>query len=57
MSWNYATGLVTAHLSVSGRDGESGMLTIAWPSKQVHAQVTISGELGGRTIAALMYAP
>ena len=57
MDWNYTNGVVTAQLSVSGPAGESGLLYISWPSTQAHAQATISGVIGGRNIAATMYAP
>ena len=57
MQWNYATGLVTAHLAVSGPSGESGLLDISWPSNQTHAYAKISGAIAGRNIAATMYAP
>jgi pimeloyl-ACP methyl ester carboxylesterase len=56
MLWN-ANGVISAHLSVSGPTGESGSLTISWPTTQTHSQAMISGVLGGRTIAATTYAP
>jgi pimeloyl-ACP methyl ester carboxylesterase len=58
MEWLYAKpGTVTAHLSVTGPAGEMGTLDISWHDREPHAAATISGTLGGRVIAATMYAP
>jgi hypothetical protein len=56
MQWN-SNGKINAQLSVAGPSGESGLLYISWASNQVHAQAAISGVIGGRKIAATMYAP
>lgn len=59
MTWSYwqDRGFIKAHLQVSGPPGESGSLIVSWHSTQPHAQATITGQIGGRTIAATMYAP
>jgi pimeloyl-ACP methyl ester carboxylesterase len=57
MQWNYTNGIVNAQLAVAGPGSESGVLYISWPGTQAHAQATITGVIGGRKIAATMYAP
>ena len=58
MSWGYTKpGTVTAQLTISGSGTQSGTLNIAWNDRQPHAMATITGQIGGRTIAATMYAP
>jgi hypothetical protein len=48
---------VTAHLKIRGSATEPGELTITWNSRLPLAQAAITGEIGGRKIAATMYAP
>jgi hypothetical protein len=48
---------VTAHLTISGPGTEVGKLTITWNSRVPLAQATMTGKIGGRKIAATMYAP
>jgi pimeloyl-ACP methyl ester carboxylesterase len=58
MSWGYSKpGTVTAQLSISGSGTEAGTLRVTWNDRQRHAIATITGAIGGRTIAATMYAP
>jgi pimeloyl-ACP methyl ester carboxylesterase len=58
MTWTYVKpGTVSAVLTVRGPNGESGVLNIAWNDREQHAQARITGQIGGRTIAATMYAP
>ena len=58
MSWDYSQpGTVIAHVSVTGRGTEPGLLDISWNDRQPHAMATISGEIGKRKILATMYAP
>jgi pimeloyl-ACP methyl ester carboxylesterase len=56
IDWDYGTGSVAANLSVTG-PATSGSLIASWNDRQPHASASISGQLGGRTIAATMYAP
>jgi pimeloyl-ACP methyl ester carboxylesterase len=58
MKWdyNYPGGLI-AHLTISGPSTEAGELTISWSSRVPLAEATITGKIGGRKIAAVMYAP
>ncbi len=56
--WNYyKPGLVSGTITVIGPNGESGELTITFKSRERNAQATITGTIGGRKIAATMYAP
>ncbi len=58
MSWDYDyPGAVTAQIHVVGGPNETGDLTFAWNSHVPLAQATITGKIGGRNIAATMYAP
>ena len=58
MTWGYSKpGTVTAHLALSGNDGEAGVLDIRWNDRTRHAMATISGQIRTRKIAATMYAP
>lgn len=58
MKWGYNyPGGVTAHITVGGAGTEAGKLTINWNSRLPLAQAAISGKIGGRKIAATMYAP
>lgn len=57
-TWNYyKPGAVNGQLTVTGPGGASGALTITFNSREPDAQAMITGQLGGRTIAATMYAP
>jgi pimeloyl-ACP methyl ester carboxylesterase len=58
MKWDYNyPGEVVAHLTISGPATEPGDLTITWNSRVPLAQAVIAGKIGGRTVAATMYAP
>jgi pimeloyl-ACP methyl ester carboxylesterase len=58
MKWGYNyPGGVTAHITVGGVATEAGELTIEWNSRVPLAQAAITGKIGGRKIAATMYAP
>ena len=58
MTWDYNyPGAVTAHLTISGAETAPGELTIIWKSRVPLAKATIKGKIGGRKIAATMYAP
>ena len=58
MKWGYNfPGGVSAHISVAGKGKDGGELTIKWNSREPLAQATITGKIGGRKIAATMYAP
>jgi pimeloyl-ACP methyl ester carboxylesterase len=58
MNWGYNyPGGVIAHLTIGGPATEPGELTITWNSRVPLAQAAISGKIGGRKIAAIMYAP
>jgi hypothetical protein len=58
MKWDYNyPGAVTAHLTVNGAETAPGELTIIWNSRVALAQAAITGRIGGRKIAATMYAP
>ena len=50
-------GAVKAHLSISTLGSENAKLDISWNDRQRHGIATISGIIGGRNIAATMYAP
>ncbi len=57
-TWSYyKPGGVNGTISVIGPNGENGELTIAFNSREPDAQATITGTIGGRKIAAQMYAP
>ena len=59
MTWSYSAdrGFIKANLQVSGPPDESGNLVVSWYNTEPHAQAGITGTLGGRAIAATMYAP
>ena len=58
MKWDYNyPGAVIAHITLSGPATEPGELTITWNSRVPLAQAAITGKIGGRKIAATMYAP
>jgi pimeloyl-ACP methyl ester carboxylesterase len=58
MKWDYNyPGAVIAHITISGAETEPGDLTITWNSRVPLAQAAITGKIGGRKIAATMYAP
>jgi hypothetical protein len=58
MKWDYNyPGGVIAHLMISGPATEGGGLTVTWSSRVPLAQATVTGRIGGRKIAATMYAP
>jgi len=58
MKWAYDyPGSVIAHLTLSGSATEPGELTMTWNGRVPLAQATITGKIGGRRIAATMYAP
>ncbi|MFI5114553.1 MAG: alpha/beta hydrolase [Terriglobales bacterium] len=58
MTWDYNyPGAVNAHMKLSGSGTEPGELTITWNSRVPLAQAVINGKIGGRKIAATMYAP
>ena len=58
MKWGYNfPGGVSAHITVGGKGTDGGELTIKWNSREPLAQATITGKIGGRKIAATMYAP
>jgi pimeloyl-ACP methyl ester carboxylesterase len=57
-TWNYyKPGAVNGQVSVAGPAGENGQLTVTFDSREPDAQATITGSIGGREIAATMYAP
>lgn len=57
-TWQYyKPGAVTGNLVVTGPNAESGELQITFDSREPLAQATVTGRIGGRTIAASMYAP
>lgn len=55
--WNVADRTFTARVDVTGPRGASGELRIAWPLSVQHAPATLTGEVGGRRLAATMPAP
>ncbi|MGA2135129.1 MAG: alpha/beta hydrolase [Bryobacteraceae bacterium] len=57
IDWNYGTGAIAASLLVNGPGATTGDLVITWNNVAPHAMATIGGLIGGRTIAAVMYAP
>jgi len=58
MSWGYTKpGTVMAQLTIGGTGTPAGSLSISWNDRQPHAMATIRGQIGGRNIAATMYAP
>src|ERR1019366_9480887 len=58
MKWDYDyPGAVIAHITISGTATEPGELTVTWNSRVPLAQAAITGKIGGRKIAATMYAP
>lgn len=58
MKWDYnAPGTVVAHVTIGGAATEPGELTVTWNSRAPLAQASIRGKIGGRKIAATMYAP
>jgi hypothetical protein len=57
-TWHYyKPGAVNGEIAVTGPSGENGELAIAFDSREPNAQATITGRIGGREIAATMYAP
>jgi len=58
MQWdfNYPGGVI-GHVHVDGGVNESGELSFAWNSHVPRAQAVVTGRIGGRRIAATMYAP
>jgi pimeloyl-ACP methyl ester carboxylesterase len=58
MKWGYNyPGEVIARLTIRGPATEPGELIVTWSSRVPLAQATIIGTIGGRKIAAIMYAP
>ena len=58
MTWDYNyPGAVKAHIKVGGSGTQSGELDIEWDSHIPLSQATITGQIGGRHVAATMYAP
>jgi pimeloyl-ACP methyl ester carboxylesterase len=58
MKWDYVyPGEAIIHLTLSGPATEPGELTINWNSRVPLAPAAIAGKIGGRKIAATMYAP
>src|SRR6202158_415095 len=58
MKWDYVyAGGVTAHFSLTGPTTEPGELTVTWNSRVPLAPAAITGKIGGRKIAATIYAP
>jgi pimeloyl-ACP methyl ester carboxylesterase len=58
MKWDYVyPGAVIARLTITGSSTEPGELTITWNSRVPLAEAIIIGHIGGRKIAATMYAP
>jgi pimeloyl-ACP methyl ester carboxylesterase len=58
LKWDYDyPGEVTARLIIGGTASEPGELTITWSSRVPLAEAAITGKIGGRKIAATMYAP
>jgi pimeloyl-ACP methyl ester carboxylesterase len=57
IEWAYSTGTVVAHLTLKGPGTEPGTLDLSWDDRRPHATALIRGRIGGRRIAAQMYAP
>ncbi|AGY60505.1 alpha/beta fold hydrolase [Gloeobacter kilaueensis] len=57
LDWNFATGQITAHLSVLTPAGASGTIDVSWQDRQPQAQASLSGTIAGRTLQATMPAP
>ena len=58
MTWDYNyPGSVTADVTLAGPGEESGQLFVTWDSRIPDARTTLTGNIGGRKIAAQMYAP
>ena len=58
MTWDYNyPGSVNAHIKLAGTAVNAGELDITWDSRVPLAQAVITGKIGGREIAATMYAP
>ena len=58
MTWDYNyPGSVNAHIKLAGTAVNAGELDITWDSRVPLAQAVITGNIGGRRIAATMYAP
>jgi pimeloyl-ACP methyl ester carboxylesterase len=56
--WNLEDGgSVTAELTAAGPDNALGTFTATWTDRQPHAMATITGQAGGRSVHARMYAP
>jgi hypothetical protein len=56
MRW-HPSGLIDAKVAVTSVAGESGYLAISWPGNTLHAPASVSGVIGGRKVAATIYAP
>jgi pimeloyl-ACP methyl ester carboxylesterase len=58
MIWDYNyPGSVNAHIKLNGPATNPGELVLTWDSRVPLAQAVITGKIGGRKIAATMYAP
>ncbi len=58
MIWDYNyPGSVNARINLTGPATDPGELVITWDSRVPLAQATITGKIGTRKIAAIMYAP
>lgn len=57
VNWNFASGEITAHLSLQDSRHRKGQLEVTWLDRQPQARASISGKIDGRKIAATMPAP
>jgi len=58
VNWDYVyPGGVHATVQIGGSGTQAGTLTMTWQSRVPGAQATITGTIGNRKIAAVMYAP
>jgi pimeloyl-ACP methyl ester carboxylesterase len=57
VDWNTDNGEISARLLVQGEGTEPGILTLAWSDRELEADATITGRMGGRKVHATMPAP
>ena len=57
VDWPNGPGTATATLTFEGPRGRTGTVTVEWPEQVPLAEATLSGRIGGATLAARMPAP
>jgi hypothetical protein len=52
--WSIDDGSLTARVTARAPDGTKGDFRIAWSVREIHAEATLTGEVAGRALSALM---